>query len=1398
MDTFIKTVNKNEKMFKNIACQDGDVYILPGFLDNVCHSRITSRKNGPSYSSSGTRPYQQNSTYNQGLHQQSSVYNQQSTFLQPDVARYSTMAPTEPTGPVETYKTLSLSGGDSHSIPTFTSCDKSLPESLEDPLNLASLPKISGLPKPKPSYSNALPSYVPTPKTLFQPAANLSAPAYNPTPKSAPDKKPSRTIEYDPVKNFSFVEKMATSSEDSGSEMEGEERAGDKNHTLSNQPNSSQAHPQPDTEFSDHGSIQEAMKPKQSWEDDLTDSDEDVSCRNISACVSVEDKLKGLTSLLLPSSQITGKLVVISGDSSPKKNGKIQTSMIATNKDKSSNKCFKNPDSSGSKSKPHQLSSTNKDSLKKVSVHRSHSSNSEASKSQSKKHSSKTRSLSESRSLSTDAPSKSSGDASPTSAKSISKTSNPKDSLSKKAVANGSESSPNPDSLSSKRSFLSKSSSNPSDKCSSKSSHSSSKDKKESSSSKQKPSSKETSQKLSKHTERAGSSTSEKENRRGSKSKPSDDSQRKASLKQSSSTSSLKNLSHEQEDSKQDTQEKTIKIEKHDSRRTSCEEATSSSKSKSSSSKSKVSRRSNSTDTIVKKERGRSCEDVNQTHSKDRSKNGTKHKNSTKESAKQSNSNISIKEEKLDKYSVHNKDEPDSTSAFTSKHSNGIVKLEKPNSISNLQGGVLSVTTAKSSDFKKDQHSRHPSVKSATGASLAGQESDGYDSDVQIVEVAETLPQIYQLSSSEDDNEQDPDKCFSFSDEVDMLSDSDTFDECLRIFQESEQQRKDKAKMAILNPDNSKEQKLRKPVNAPAQMRPKMSPAEVMHNRIVEMQKRALLRAAAREGRESELPMSLSSKTSKLSGNKPQSATNIVPIQLSTSADSLMASSKRREAHAPKPVAPVKVATSPASNHTHPPNTFYSKHKKTETAVSENKSVTIAGTASKTEKRKAHEPTMTNLKRPVIPAIFGDKVPSNIRQRYLNLIIDEYLKFNSEEVAFQKEEEQVIYTRASNKNIYLGLTANTIKKIRMEAAECQPSSSKKPCLGLASLSSLALQPSHMSQSHAATLGGSHAAKTSFTLHRSGAAGKNIPTVFTGKEFYERLKKYILTDEQLKENGYPRPSLDGSNKVVFYKEGAKDTFLKENERTCRRCGKRYYVNKDGSPATIEKCIYHHGSAYKTRVAGSIDSRYACCSERAGTKGCQVAECHVNERNKTDNLTGYMKTLPSPDKDFKVYSLDCEMVYTKAGLELARVTVVGEDCNTVYETLVRPDTDIIDYNTRFSGITEADMKGVTTNLRGVQAVMLSMFSDKTILMGHSLESDLVAMKLIHSTVVDTSLVFPHRLGLPYKRALRNLMVEILQKIIQDDVSGHDSKEDAAACMQLMHHKVKEDAKREVRRC
>lgn len=94
---------------------------------------------------------------------------------------------------------------------------------------------------------------------------------------------------------------------------------------------------------------------------------------------------------------------------------------------------------------------------------------------------------------------------------------------------------------------------------------------------------------------------------------------------------------------------------------------------------------------------------------------------------------------------------------------------------------------------------------------------------------------------------------------------------------------------------------------------------------------------------------------------------------------------------------------------------------------------------------------------------------------------------------------------------------------------------------------------------------------------------------------------------------------------------------------------------------------------------------------------------------------------------VFSLDCEMVYTTGGTELARVTVVNEDLDVVYEKVVKPSCKILDYNTRFSGLTEADVSVSKVTLADVHNDLSKMFCAETILMGHSLESDLRALRV-----------------------------------------------------------------------
>ena len=192
-----------------------------------------------------------------------------------------------------------------------------------------------------------------------------------------------------------------------------------------------------------------------------------------------------------------------------------------------------------------------------------------------------------------------------------------------------------------------------------------------------------------------------------------------------------------------------------------------------------------------------------------------------------------------------------------------------------------------------------------------------------------------------------------------------------------------------------------------------------------------------------------------------------------------------------------------------------------------------------------------------------------------------------------------------------------------------------------------------------------------------------------------------------------------------------------------------------------------------------SLWNCCDGSADSDGCQVAKAHVTDTLDYNNMRGFVSTMDKNGSG-RVFALDCEMCNTTKGNELTRVTVIDFTGETCYESLVKPDSPIIDYNTRFSGITEEDMEGVTTTIRDVQAHLLLKFEAKDILIGHSLESDMKALKMLHSTVVDTSVVFPHKMGPPFKRALKTIAAEQIQRIIQ---SG--GRQDILNCVECLRY-------------
>ena len=288
--------------------------------------------------------------------------------------------------------------------------------------------------------------------------------------------------------------------------------------------------------------------------------------------------------------------------------------------------------------------------------------------------------------------------------------------------------------------------------------------------------------------------------------------------------------------------------------------------------------------------------------------------------------------------------------------------------------------------------------------------------------------------------------------------------------------------------------------------------------------------------------------------------------------------------------------------------------------------------------------------------------------------------------------------------------------------------------------------------------------------------------------YDSFSAYILAPEQLEKLGFPRMNQWGDIIITKDPMFCKNTTNAQFTEPCVRCGKVFSVLYERT----EQCLYHWG---KLR-----SNLWTCCQAPGGSRGCSSASSHVwsglpSNPGYIRALCPYLRTEPGINRlgyfNTSIYALDCEMVFTKVGMELARVIVVNVEGSKVYDQLVHPENLIIDYNTRFSGITAKDYsRGQFKTLREVQMDLVRFISAETILIGHSIENDLRALKLVHSTIIDTSVVFPHHRGLPFRYGLKSLVSSYLGRKIQNSESGHDSYEDARACVELMMWKIRKD--------
>ncbi|RKU49623.1 RNA exonuclease 3 [Coniochaeta pulveracea] len=284
--------------------------------------------------------------------------------------------------------------------------------------------------------------------------------------------------------------------------------------------------------------------------------------------------------------------------------------------------------------------------------------------------------------------------------------------------------------------------------------------------------------------------------------------------------------------------------------------------------------------------------------------------------------------------------------------------------------------------------------------------------------------------------------------------------------------------------------------------------------------------------------------------------------------------------------------------------------------------------------------------------------------------------------------------------------------------------------------------------------------------------------------------------------------------------------------CDRCGTRFQIfpgrrEEDGALASGGQCTYHSGKKFfPPRSATSTTKepqRWMCCSETVGdSPGCTTCPTHVFKTTDPKRLAAVMQFAETPMNPS-----------------------VPKDRAELLDVLVKPIGEILDLNSRYSGVWPEDMVDakpfksedddtdseddttggseqipdfkegeivdepvdqdkpkrkqmyIVSSPHEARRLLFKLISPETPLIGHGLENDLNAMRIIHPTLIDTILLYPHTRGLPMRYSLKALMETHLNKAIQVETGnkamGHDSAEDARAAGDLVRYKVQTEWQR-----
>ncbi|PWN29582.1 hypothetical protein BDZ90DRAFT_210545, partial [Jaminaea rosea] len=322
---------------------------------------------------------------------------------------------------------------------------------------------------------------------------------------------------------------------------------------------------------------------------------------------------------------------------------------------------------------------------------------------------------------------------------------------------------------------------------------------------------------------------------------------------------------------------------------------------------------------------------------------------------------------------------------------------------------------------------------------------------------------------------------------------------------------------------------------------------------------------------------------------------------------------------------------------------------------------------------------------------------------------------------------------------------------------------------------------------------------------------------------------ICPDRRLAEFGFDVvPTRDGKQEAAAAQSstsadaawgaGSSELSAHGQQKECDRCRKPFIVGQGGpSDSTtgqdMHACHYHWGKkTFERDPTAGVRHRvqvWTCCGRGVeaplkGDRTCcvgphvfkeeDVAQLHRREgfvsTQELDEQLSNEERQEAKSTRLEIVALDCELGYTTGGLSLTRVTLIDQGGKAIYDSLCRPRTTLVDTNLQFSGVTTAQLQDPTIpSLPVIRQTLTHYISPTTLLVGHGLENDLRALRLLHPLLCDTALLFPHPIkGFPYRQKLKDLAYRLLGRTIQAGMStdGHSSLEDAKASLDLVKWK------------